>query len=108
MNDIDEKTKILFDALSFYCNLRIPNNSKLSCRYRQFLQQIFSSDSILQLVTPSSIPLLHLYSVNARFNPKLGALIPALGMLFRNLCSESQDSQFKLNMVRILQRLCRM
>lgn len=108
MNDIDEETKILFDALTFYCNLRIPNNSKLSRRYHQFLQQIFSSDCILQLITPNSIPFLHLYSVNGQVNPKLGALIPALGMLFRNLCSESQDPQFELNMMRILQRLCGM
>lgn len=90
----DNETTTLFDSLALYCRLII--SAKLSNflrRFQQLLQQIFSSDSILQLVTPAAIPLLLAYSKGQGIDPKLGPLVPGLGMLFRNLYVDTEDRQ---------------
>ena len=90
-----------------FCDLPVPSKSTLSRRYQQFLRQIFSSDSVLQLITPRAIPLLLRYSNGEQPDPALSALVPALGMLFINLYSESQGPQFEPSMATILRPLCR-
>jgi hypothetical protein len=55
-----------------------------TARYRQLLLQLFSDDSILQLIPYSAIPLLSQYSSSGYPDPRLQALIPAFGMLFIN------------------------
>lgn len=56
-----------------------------SSRFHQLLRQIFSSDSVLQLVSVKAIGPLSSYADGGNANPRLGALVPALGMIFKNL-----------------------
>ena len=65
-------------------------------RYRQLLLQVFSRDSVLQLIPVSAIPLLLQYSVGGPPDKALGALIPAFGMLFINTPTIS-DSEEPIN-----------
>lgn len=53
-------------------------------RYRQLLTQVFSPDSILQLIPNAAISLLLKYSIDGAPNERLSSLIPALGMIFIN------------------------
>ena len=65
-------------------------------RYRQLLLQVFSRDSVLQLIPVSAIPLLLQYSVDGPPDKALSALIPAFGMLFINTPTIS-DSEEPIN-----------
>ena len=100
----DDETKVLFEALAFYASTS--GQSKLLHRYRQLLRQIFSSDSILQLITLRAIPLLRNYAGGQLPDPSLSAFVPALGMLFTNLYTNSQKPEFLRAVERILMPLC--
>jgi len=65
-------------------------------RYRQLLLQVFSRDSVLQLIPVSAIPLLLQYSVGGPPDKALSAFIPAFGMLFINTPTIS-DSEEPIN-----------
>jgi hypothetical protein len=52
-------------------------------RYRGFLRQVFSNDSILQLIPHAAISLFQEYSKGGAPDRRLQPLIPALGLLFR-------------------------
>src|SRR5437016_1051601 len=81
----EDETNILLDILSFFCNFEIKSNTEiLTSRFLQLLQ-VFSSDSILQLCTPRTALHLISYSNGEQPHASLSALIPALGMIFRNL-----------------------
>jgi Kyakuja-Dileera-Zisupton transposase len=54
--------------------------------------QVFSPDSVLQLVPHAAIPLLLQYSTSGVVNERLSSLIPALGMIFINMSTECTDS----------------
>jgi len=59
-------------------------------RFHQLLRQLFSADSILQLVSPNAIePLSRFGSSDPPTSPddELGPQVPAFGMLFKNLDS---------------------
>ena len=58
-------------------------------RFRQLLQQIFSADSVLQLVPSAAITHLRSYSETGTTSKSLLALVPAFGMLYCNLSSLS-------------------
>jgi len=62
-------------------------------RYKQLLLQIFSRDSVLQLVPSSAIPLLLEYSDGGPPDEQLGSLIPALGMIFINTPTVGNDKE---------------
>lgn len=67
-------------------------------RYRQFLLQVFSRDSVLQLVPHSAIQLLREYSTGSPHDHRLRSLIPALGMIFINmptLRNEIEESELR-------------
>lgn len=53
-------------------------------RVRQLLRQLFASESILQLVSPSSVAPLEMYS-EGHVDVKLAPSIPAFGMIIQNL-----------------------
>lgn len=76
----------LLDCVSTYSkSIWMEKAVTLSRRFHQLLRQIFSSDSILQLVCTKAIePLTH-YGQGLPLDDTLGALIPAFGMIFRNL-----------------------
>ena len=61
-------------------------------RYRQLLMQVFSPDSVLQLVPNAAIPLLLQYSTGGAIDERLPSLIPALGMIFINTPTDCIDS----------------
>ena len=72
-------------CLSAYHRLEQSDDKKLyTRRYRQFLLQVFSADSVLQLVPNAAIQLLQKYSEGGPPDPRLQPLIPALGMIFLN------------------------
>src|SRR5436190_20838661 len=72
-------------CLSAYHRLEQSDDKKLyTRRYRQFLLQVFSADSVLQLVPNAAIQLLQKYSEGCPPDPRLQPLIPALGMIFLN------------------------
>jgi hypothetical protein len=98
----DSDTHTLCNTLQAYCTLDLSQN--LFDRFQQLLREIFSSDSILQLVTHEAIPLLLQYSKGGAFNPRLEALVPALGMLIRNL--RTQEASIASVLVAILRPLC--
>src|SRR5213592_1344611 len=72
-------------CLSAYHRLEQSDDKKLyTHRYRQFLLQVFSADSVLPLVPNAAIQLLQKYSEGGPPDPRLQPLIPALGMIFLN------------------------
>jgi len=82
----EDETNILLDILSFFCNFEIKSNTEiLTSRFLQLLRQVFSSDSIQQLCTPRTALHLISYPNGEQPHASLSALIPALGMIFRNL-----------------------
>lgn len=70
-----------------YLSLENTKNSQLTRRFRQLLRQIFSSDSILQLICPKAIEPLMQYGDGNGKDVTLGALVPALEFIFRNMDS---------------------
>ena len=54
--------------------------------------QVFSPDSVLQLVPNTAIPLLLKYSTSGAVDKRLPSLIPALGMIFINTPTDCTDS----------------
>src|SRR5438046_572806 len=72
-------------CLLAYHHLEQSDDKKLyTCRYRQFLLQVFSADNVFQLVPNAAIQLLQKYSEGSPPDPQLQPLIPALGMIFLN------------------------
>jgi hypothetical protein len=61
-------------------------------RYKQLLLQVFSPDSVLQLLPNTAIPLLLEYSTSGAVDKRLPSLIPALGMIFINTPTDCTDS----------------
>ena len=84
--EIDEESRVLLLALRFYCQNETPKEMAMK-RFRQLLQQIFSSDSVLQLVPLAAVRHLKLYSESGETSNALIALIPAFGMIYCNLPS---------------------
>jgi hypothetical protein len=103
---MDYDKNIMFQALSFYQNISPTATLELRSRYRQLLQQVFSLDSVLQLVALDSIPLLKAYAEGERPRPRLSPLLPALGMLFVNLYSGTEPQEVIVNMEAVLRPLC--
>jgi hypothetical protein len=64
--------------------------------------QVFSPDSVLQLVPHAAIPLLLQYSTSGVVNERLPSLIPALGIIFINTPTECTDSPDLRKLSRIL------
>jgi hypothetical protein len=82
----DPVAAFLLMALSTYCKLEVTEApAEVRLRLHQLLRQIFSSDSVLQLITPDAIPYLTSYSDGNEPDPRLSALVPAFGMLHMNL-----------------------
>ena len=54
--------------------------------------QVFSPDSVLQLVPNTAIPLLLEYSTSGTVDKRLSSLIPALSMIFINTLTDCTDS----------------
>jgi len=76
--------RIFLSSLSAYYNLEAQSeNSAFVEWYRGLLHQVFSNDSILQLVPYTTIPLLQAYSTGGAPDHRLQPLIPALGLLFQ-------------------------
>jgi hypothetical protein len=51
----DDETEFLLDCLKFYSKTELDKLHKLMHRFHQVLRQLFSADSILQLVSPNAI-----------------------------------------------------
>ena len=84
------------NCLTTYCGFADHNENKhlkYTNRYKQLLLQVFSPDSVLQLVTHAAIPLLREYAAGGPISEKLPSLIPALGMIFLNTPPNYLDSQ---------------
>ena len=64
--------------------------------------QVFSPDSVLQLVPNAAIPLLLEYSTGGAPHERLSSLIPALGMIFINTPTHFTDSTELRNLSGIL------
>lgn len=54
-------------------------------RYKLLLSQVFSYDSVCQLIPQNAIPHLLSYAMDGDVDERLGAFVPALGMVFRSL-----------------------
>ena len=83
------------DCLTRYYDLEMqakPGLQDYTRRYRQLLMQVFSPDSVLQLVPNAAIPLLLQYSTGGAIDERLPSLIPALGMNFINTPTDCIDS----------------
>ena len=83
------------DCLTRYYSLETETKAALqnyTRRYRQLLMQIFSSDSVLQLVSNAAISLLFHYSTDEVIDERLSSLIPALSMIFINTLTDCTDS----------------
>jgi hypothetical protein len=80
----DGETRVLLLALRFYWLNEIPKEKSMK-RFRQLLEQIFSSDSVLQLVPSAAISHLRSYSNEGTASKSLLALVPAFGMIYCNL-----------------------
>jgi hypothetical protein len=106
MESMDDDRNILFRALSFYQNIPTTATSDLRSRYHQLLQQVFSFDSILQLVALDSIPLLNAYAEGQPPGPRLSPLVPALGMIFVNLYSGTECQEVIVGIEAVLRPLC--
>jgi hypothetical protein len=86
----DDETEFLLDCLKFYCSTELDELHKLLHRFHQLLRQLFSADSILQLVSPNAIePLSRFGSSEPPMPPEdeLGPQVPAFVTLFKNLDS---------------------
>lgn len=90
---MDKESRLLFVCLRIYCRLETQDKSKLQSRYHEFLRQIFSADSILQLVCVDAIAPLTAYATTGAFPERLAALVPGLGMIIRNLQQDSPDKE---------------
>ena len=80
-----------YDSLETKANPALQNYTR---RYRQLLMQVFSPDSVLQLVPNAAVPLLLQYSTGGAIDERLSSLIPAFGMIFINTppdCADSPD-----------------
>ena len=73
------------DAIMAYYDLEAGDSQCQAVlpRLRSFLRQVFSNDSVLQLIPHAVIPLLQAYSKNGPPDDRLEPLIPALGMIFQ-------------------------
>src|SRR5436305_9762730 len=81
-------------CLSAYHRLEQSDDKKLyTHRYRQILLQVFSADSVLQLIPNAAIPLLQKYSEGGPPDPRLQPIIPALKMIFLNTCQSTGMNQ---------------
>ena len=80
----------------------------LELRYRQLLQQAFSSDSILQLINVDAILFLNEYSTGQSPDPRLTPLVPALGMIFMNLYSGTESQETISAVETVLRPLCKL
>ena len=78
----------------------------LELRYRQLLQQAFSSDSILQLISVDAIPFLHEYATGQSPDPHLTPLVPVLGMIFMNLYSGTEPQDIVSPVETLLRPFC--
>lgn len=99
----------MLNSLRFYCQLEAMNGPHavppmFSTRFHQLLRQIFSSDSVLQLISVKAIGPLSSYAEGGEADPRLGALVPALGMIFKNLHGAPVSTAIKIQL-RVLCRL---
>jgi hypothetical protein len=88
-SQIDEESHTLLWALRFYCH-NFTSQERAIRRFKQLLQQIFSPDSVLQVVPLAAIPLLNSYCESGEASQTLLALLPAFGMIYCNLSSLSE------------------
>ena len=105
---MDEESQLFAQALTVFCTMRKTASPVLHNRFRQLLQQTFSSDSILQLITPAVIPLMLDYAKGEAPDDRLTAFVPALGMVFRNLQSPQESHAVVEAMHNILRPFCRL
>ena len=83
------------NCLTKYCGLEDHGENKhlkYTRRYKQLLLQVFSPDSVLQLVPHAAIPFLREYSAGRPISERLPSLVPALGMIFLNKPPDHLDS----------------
>lgn len=106
---MDEETSLFSGALRLYCSgdMNITKSANLHLRFRQLLQQIFSPDSILQVVPLSAIPLMLEYAHGGDPAPTLTALLPALGMIFTNLNPKTVPDHVISTVEKVLRPLCK-
>jgi hypothetical protein len=105
-SSLDEESQFFSKALFLYCDLDTNASPNLELRYRQLLQQAFSSDSILQLICVDAIPFLHEYANGQCPDPRLTPLVPALGMIFMNLYSGTEPQEIVFSVETLLRPLC--
>jgi hypothetical protein len=79
--------KAIYECLKMYLELVKTHHTRLINRVRQLLRQLFASESILQLVSSSSIAPLEMYFED-RIDVKLTSNIPAFGMIIQNLTAD--------------------
>ena len=99
---MDAGIRCMLTVLTTYCNLDVfETRPTLAHRLHQFIRQIFSSDNVLQLITPEAIPLLVSYSDGDEPDDKLGPLVPAFGMIQLNLGNDaaSRDVEALLRVI---------
>ena len=103
---MDDESQTFSRALTVYYETRNTASPDLHNRYRQLLQQMFSSDSILQLITWAAIPLMLDYAEGQAPDDRLTPFVPALGMVFRNLQSPQEPQEVVDIVHKSLRSLC--
>jgi hypothetical protein len=101
---MDEESLLFSQALRLYCVM--DTSARLHLRYRQFLQQTFSGDSILQVIPLKAITFMVDYATGNHRDPRLSALVPALGMIFTNLYSPTVSADIVVDVEKVLKPLC--
>ena len=109
--DCYEDYRPYIDCLTKYYTLEEGIETRLKAytrRYRQLLTQVFSPDSVLQLVPNAAISLLLEYSTGGDPDERLSSLIPALGMIFLNTPADCTDSPELRNLSGLLANRARL
>src|SRR5436190_23570246 len=92
--------KPYIDCLTTYYLLEKSVNPSLkhyTYWYRQFLMQVFSHDSVLQLVPNTAIPFLLEYSSSGDPDNQLSSLILALRMIFINTSTDTDAPELRMS-----------
>jgi hypothetical protein len=100
---MDEESLLFSQALRLYCMMN--TSTRLHLRYRQFLQQTFSGDSVLQIIPLRATTFMVDYASGKTPDPRLSALVPALGMIFTNLYSPTASPDIVVAVENVLRPL---
>ena len=78
----------IWECLSVFIEIHALHR-KLTARFRQLLRQIFSNDSVLQIVQPHAVVHLRRYSTGD-LDHNIAPAIPAFGMILQNLTNSEE------------------